>query len=354
MSFRCFAAVACILSLASVAVAADTAETFSVRKRMLLMASPATADLVNASVEHLRARLDIAPPQIETVDVAAAFLHFCGGVGPEHADMVAAQRRISRGEFRRCEESGVGDIIEVAVGYAAATLVLRADAPPLLLTSEQIFRALARDLPRDDGFAANTARTWKDIDRTLPSLDIRVVTTARGTPARILLEDKVLQAGCVRLPEIRAIRSADTRVARCVDLRGDHRLVEVATPEEALAQVDAASPGAIAVVPLRPAETSGQRYQRVPIDGVLPNGESIRSREYRMTQRIYYYFKVRHMRDRKGYGVASYLRELMDDATGEGATGPNGYFVAAGLVPLDEDERLRQQRAVAALMPMER
>jgi len=352
---RCRAAFAVALILqSSIAMAADVSEPFSIRKQMHLMAPQAMAELVGASLTHLGTRLTLAPPQVEPAETAAAIVHFCGGLGAEHSDMVAVTRRISRAEFRRCVENGVTDVVEIAIGYDAAVLVTKAEVPPMLLTSEQIFRALARDLPSNNGFVPNVAKTWNDVDRTLPSLDIRVVTTGRGTAARSLLEDKVLQAGCRNLPEIRAIYAADSRVARCVTPRGDGRLVEVATPEAALALLDASPPGAVAVIPQQQAEMTGQRYQRISVDGMLPSGESIRSREYPLSRRLYYYFKVGHMRDRKGYGVASNLRELMDDAVGEAAVGPDGYFTAAGLVPLEEGERTRQRRAAAALVPMER
>jgi len=293
-------------------------------------------------------------PSVEILEPAAVFERFCGGLGTDYPDVAASARRMSRVEFRQCGENGVGDVVEIGLGFELAALFTKIGSPPLSLTSEQVYRALAADVPRDGEFVTNTAKTWRDINRSLPNVDIRFVTSGPGTAWRSILDDKILQAGCRHVPEVRGIYAADRRVALCTGLRGDSRLTEAPSPAKAMESLETLPRGTIAVIPLDLAETSRNRLQAVALDGTLPSEDDIESGKYQLSRRLYYYFKVGHMRDRKGYGVTLNLLEFMVYAATEASIGPTGYLVREGLLPLPEEMRARQRRDAALLQPMVR
>lgn len=353
MSWRATAAMGLLLATGAVP-ASDGAEKFSIRNQISLAVPQPLAELADGAVRHFTADLHLPPPQIEQLDAAPAFRKFCTGAGAEFPDLVVAPRRISRGEFRRCHDNGVKEIAEVAVGYEAVALLAKSDAPPMLVNPELLYRALAREVPDTHEFTPNHALTWKDLDHNLPSLDIRAILTERGTSTRSLFDDKVLQSGCRQVPELRAIFAADTRVGLCTNLRQDGRVTQVATPDAALTELDAQPPGTFALVPARFAGAADKRYQRIAVDGMLPGPESVRNEDYPLSRRLYFYFKIGHMRDRKGYGVAPNLRDLLDRLVAEEAVGPQGYFATQGMVVIGEAERQRQRRAAGALIPLER
>jgi phosphate transport system substrate-binding protein len=343
-----------LISTATAAVAADGVEEFSARKHIVVVASPTMDRFVEASFQGFRGEGPSPRPRVDLADTGRVFEQFCGGLGVDFPDMAATVRRMSRLEFRRCGENNVGDVIEIVLGFEVAGLFAKAGAPPLALTADQVYRALAKDAPDNGGFIPNSGRTWRDIDRTLPPVDIRIVTTAPGTPWRNLLDDKALQAGCRRVPETRAIHDAPQRVARCTTVRTDGRVIEAPSPAAALDSLETLPPGTIAVVPPELARAVRNHVQAIALDGVLPSDDDVNSGEYPLSRRVYYYFKVAHMHDRKGYGIASNLRDFMTSTVAEPQIGPGGGLARIGLTPLPDEQRTLQRRGVALLRPMER
>ena len=56
-------------------------------------------------------------PKVESTGTGGGIKLFCNGVGPQHADVANASRRMNAGEFDSCKKAGVTDIVEIKVGY---------------------------------------------------------------------------------------------------------------------------------------------------------------------------------------------------------------------------------------------
>ena len=98
---------------------------------------------------------------VESTGTGAGIKLFCGGVGAQFPDMVNASRPMKASEYADCAKTGAKNVIEVPVGIDGLTLIQAKDQPPLNLTVEQIYKALAAN-PFNKG--PNSAQTWKDID----------------------------------------------------------------------------------------------------------------------------------------------------------------------------------------------
>ncbi len=113
-------------------------------------------------------------PVVELTGTGGGLKLFCAGVGPDHPDVANASRAIKKGEFEDCQKNGVKEIVEIKVGIDGLVLANAKGGPDLTLTQEQVFRALAKEVPDKDGkLAANTAKTWKDIDAVAPRREDR-------------------------------------------------------------------------------------------------------------------------------------------------------------------------------------
>ncbi|HEU4705394.1 MAG TPA: substrate-binding domain-containing protein, partial [Sphingomicrobium sp.] len=109
---------------------------------------------------------------VESTGTGAGIKLFCGGVGSEFPDIVNASRPMKKSEYEACQKAGARTIIEVPIGIDGLTLIQAKDQPPLNLTVEQIYKALAAN---PFGKGANQAQTWKDVNPALPAIKIRVL-----------------------------------------------------------------------------------------------------------------------------------------------------------------------------------
>ena len=76
---------------------------------------------------------------------------FCAGVGESHPDLTNASRAMKKGEFDDCQKNGVKDIVEIKVGIDGLTIAQSKAGPAMKLTMEQVFMALAEQVPDKDG-----------------------------------------------------------------------------------------------------------------------------------------------------------------------------------------------------------
>ena len=90
--------------------------------------------------------------------------------------MTNASRRMKKAEFELCQKNGVKDIVEIKVGIDGLTLAQSKAGPAIKLTLEQVFLALAEQVPDQDGkLVANPNKNWSDIDPSLPNVKIEVL-----------------------------------------------------------------------------------------------------------------------------------------------------------------------------------
>jgi phosphate transport system substrate-binding protein len=218
------------------------------------------------------------------------------------------------------------------------------------------YLGLAKDLPSSKHFEINTGKTWKDVNREAPAVAISVILPDEQSGSRGVFDDYFLQAGCRHYPGINTIYSADLRVPRCINLRGEPQVIEIAEPyiDKLMDAFAKAPPGTLAVV----GELAYLRYQDqleiLPVDGVLPTRKNVANYDYSMVVFPRYYVKRAHMRNNRGEGVVRGLREFMRIISSEKFVGPSGIFDNVGLNPLDTDEREDVRNSVRRLKSIKR
>ena len=146
------------------------------------------------------ARFDIQP-----VEAATAFKQFCQTGRRSGAPIIITPRALPPSIAKDCVANWPVPVIGVALGRTALVLAVRAGSRPTALTTQQIYLAMARDVPVGDEFRRNTAIRWADIDPTLPSQDIRFQVPSRGDHRRHEFEMLVLEAGCRNVDQIKGI-----------------------------------------------------------------------------------------------------------------------------------------------------
>jgi phosphate transport system substrate-binding protein len=338
---------AVLLGLVCLPFAAARAQETMVLRDRLVIASSSTAARVAEQLSRVFAEQygGAVPPDLRTVGSNQALWLFCSGLGPDTPDMAVTTRRMSGSVRDACRTNGVRDVVELRLGLAAVVLAARRGDPMPQLTSRLVQEAVAAERVSADGdFVPNTITTWAQLSRSLPATQIRLLVPTAGSGLRQTFEDLVLEAGCRGIREVQLLFEAAFRRGKCVSLRSDGRIIEVAAAD-ASATLLASPPGTLAIMSLDEVVRSGGNIVALPLDGVLPTFASIANLDYDQTRVVYLYAKRQHARNQRGVGVVNGIAEMLATATSESAIGPAGFLSVAGLVPLPPADRLAQRRA---------
>ena len=151
-------------------------------------------------------------PKVESTGSGGGMKLFCQGVGANTPDITNASRAIKQSEIDLCAENGVKDIVEVMVGYDGIVLAGSNEAPQYELTRKDIFLALAKVVPAQDGSETlidNPYKTWKDVNPTLPAKKIEVLGPPPTSGTRDAFVELAMEGGCKKFPFIKEMKKTD-------------------------------------------------------------------------------------------------------------------------------------------------
>ena len=283
-------------------------------------------------------------PFIERFGPRTGIRLFCAGLGHYHPDVIGVPRRMEAAEFDNCKENGVTRITEIKVGYDAVVVARSGKGEAFDLSLEQLYQALAAEVPVKGEVVENPYRRWSDIDPDLPDVEIKVYGPAGQSDFGVLFLQDMIAAGC-RKVRARAGLDQEESDYDCWSVRNDGAYVTVGRRlEEAQRQV-LADPSALAVLPFSFLVRKAPGLAAVPIDGVAPSKVSIAMDRYVATCPIYLYVKAQHIERVPG------ILEFVTEYTSDWAWSPGGYLEDAGLVPLSHRDRIAERSNAIGLNP---
>lgn len=328
--------------LAVLALVGSTASAMAGERQRLHVVSPtAVFPLAVAVSEVFSQRTDFVTPVVERSEADRGFALFCEGIGPEHPDIAAATRRMTRAEYEACRRRGI-TVSELKLGHQAVVLAKARRGAPLALTSRQVFLALARQVSINGQLTDNPYKLWSDIDFSLPVKAIQVYGPPAISAARSAFGEMAMVPAASAFPGLRSL-SGDALSAFGQSLRADGGFTEMAAMEEAGLQTLQARPDALGLFGFTVLRQNAALLQGVAIDGVAPGAESIAAGSYPLARPVYAYVK------RENLGVIPGLHDYAKELTGDAAAGTGGYLVRRGLVPLPPPERAILTDAAARL-----
>lgn len=316
------------------------------RERIRVVGSPVVFPLAVAAAETFSVKSRFLTPLVEGNGDAAGFALFCAGKGVQHPDIATATRRISRAELARCRQRGVS-VAEIKLGHRGIVLAKSRLGAPLALTRQQIFLALAQQVPVGGQLADNPYRLWSDIDFALPVKPIQIFGPPPVQPDRETFDTLAIAPAAAGLLRAGAAPSGGRDNAAPIRLRTDGPFRETASDEETLGLLTGAA-NALGIVGFTFLQQHGSQIQAVTVDGVAPDAQSIADGRYGPSSPLYFYIK----RENLGLipGLADYVAELVSDA----ASAANGYLVRRGLIPLPPGERAALADLARRLPPLQR
>ncbi|MEX0604563.1 MAG: substrate-binding domain-containing protein [Marinobacter sp.] len=287
--------------------------------------------------ERFGANSDFPTPKLESTGSGGGLKIFCQGIGTSHPDVTNASRRIKPSELELCQNNGVDDIVEFAIGSDGLVIASSKDAPDLDLTMEQLFLAMGEKVPVDGEWVMNPNKKWSDIDSSLPDLEIRVMGPPPTSGTRDSFNELGLAAGCDQLPEAAEL-SEDQHGAICESVREDGAFIEAGENDNLIVQKligDSSMYGAFGYSFL---EENSDRLKAVELEGVAPEPDLIAEGEYPMARTMFFYVKKAHI------GVVPGIEEYAAEFVSPGAMGPNGYLKDVGLIVPTRDGLMALQK----------
>jgi phosphate transport system substrate-binding protein len=279
---------------------------------------------------------------VESTGTGAGLKLFCGGVGDQHPDMTNASRRIKASEFQDCAKNGVKQVIEIPVGIDGLALIEGKTGGGMKLTVRDVYAALAAN----PFGKPNTAKTWKDVNPSLPATPIQVYGPPPTSGTRDSLAELILEKGCDSDPAMKALKESDKDKHKdlCTKVREDGAYVEAGENDNLLVQKVAANPGAIGVLGYSFLEENADKVKGIPLGGIAPTAETISNLTYPGARLLYLYAKGEHL------NVIPGMREFLAEYAKAWAKG--GYLERRGLIPAPADVQSKGAEAATKLTPM--
>jgi phosphate transport system substrate-binding protein len=334
------------IALAAAATAADA------RDQIRVVGSSTVFPYTQAAAENFANATGMAAPVVESTGTGGGMKIFCEGVGENFADITGASRAMKKSEYELCGKNGVTEITEVLIGYDGLSIaVSRATPFTWALTEEQIFKALAAEVPVNGEWVANPNMKWSDIDAALPDTAILAYGPPPTSGTRDAFVELTMHDGCKKLPEYQAIKDDKDAAGKMLDehcsrMRQDGPFVEAGENDNLIVQRLEADPTAVGIFGYSFLFENNDKLMGIPIDGVEPNAETIADFSYGVARPIYFYVKNAHR------GVIPGLDEFIAEYVSDASLGEGGYQQERGLTVLAADKLAEVQAAATGAMAM--
>ncbi len=328
-----------IVALCAVSLAACGDTGAGTRNSVRVVGSSTVFPFAKVVAENfVRSNPDFGAPIIESTGTGSGINEFCKGVGAHTPDIANASRRMKASEFEECQKNGVTEITEIQVGLDGIAFASARGGIDMNLTPEIVYRALAARPYGEE----QTAKTWKDVDPSLPDKPILVYGPPSTSGTRDALKELVLIPGCDANAEMKALKDSDEdrHEQLCTELRSDGAYVDQGEQDNLIVQKIEGNRDAVGVFGYSYLEENLDKVQGLSMNGVEPTYENIAGFQYPGARPLFINVKNAHLDAIRG------LREFVGQwATSWGRDGP---LTAIGLVASPDDVAARSHAAATS------
>ncbi|MCB2010904.1 MAG: substrate-binding domain-containing protein [Geminicoccaceae bacterium] len=333
-----------LLSTAALAAIAAAGEA-QARDQIRIVGSSTVFPFSTAVAEQFGNKTDFATPVVESTGSGGGLKLFCEGVGENTPDITNSSRRIKSSEVELCATNGVKDVTEVKVGFDGIVLANSKEGPKLNVSREQIFLALAKQVPVDGQLVDNPYTNWHEIDASLPDEKIEVLGPPPTSGTRDAFVELVMEEACESFPEIEAL-DGDAKDAACATMREDGAFIEAGENDNLIVNKLKENPVALGIFGFSFLDQNLDVMQGSQVDGVDPTFDAIAAGDYPVSRSLYFYVKNAHA------DVVPGIREYIAEFTSDAAFGDDGYLADKGLIPLPEEDREEVRSQANNLQPL--
>ena len=308
------------------------------RDQLKIVGSSTVYPYTQAVSEEFAKKTGKKAPVLESTGTGGGMKIFCQGVGEANPDITGASRAMKKSEWELCTKNGVTDITEVLIGYDGLSIAQSKTGKPIDLTKEQLFLALASEVPDGDKLVANPYKKWSDVDKSLPDVAITVYGPPPTSGTRDAFVELAMHEGCKSLEYFKKKKGELDKDGfekllkeKCTPMRQDGPFIEAGENDNLIVQRIEADPNALGIFGYSFLYENQDKLQGVKIAGVTPSFETIADKSYGLSRPLFFYIKNAHRK------VIPGMNEFIAEYTSDAAMGADGYLHERGLVVLSPD-----------------
>lgn len=281
-------------------------------------------------------------PIVESTGTGGGLKLFCGGVGENYPDIANASRAIKKSEIELCNKNGVTEIVEFKIGIDGIVLAQSKKGPVLNLTLEQVFMALADQVPNNTTLIKNPNKNWSDINSALPKMKIEVLGPPPTSGTRDSFHELFLEHAANKIAFLKTLDKKTFETA-WKTVRQDGAFIEAGENDNLIVQKLMTNPTSIGIFGFSFLEENTSKLRGVFINGVEPTFDNISSGKYPSARPLFIYVKKQHI------GAIVGLDKFVKEYISEKALSNNGYLSRKGLVPLPKDQLKKELEKAKSL-----
>ena len=317
---------------------------FTSADRIRITGSSTVAPFSTTVAEQFGATTQFSTPIVEVTGTSTGFKAFCLGVGPSEPSVSNASRPIKMSEVELCASNGVTELVEVKIGYDGIVLANSIIGPDYDITKEEIYRAIASELPDGaGGWVDNPNKLWSDVNPSFPDVEIKIYGPPPSSGTRDAFVEIAMEGGAGKIPQLAALKKSNKGEfkRRAHEIRTDGVWIDAGENDTVIVQDMIKNPNTIGVLGFSFLDQNGDRIKGAKVSGIPPEFDNIVAGDYGISRSLFFYLKAQNV------SVVPGLEAFIDVFTQEGTWGPEGYLAEKGLIPLKDDERqLVRERAM--------
>ena len=312
-----------------------------VKAQIRAVGSSTVFPFVAMAAEEFGRKTRFKTPIIESTGTGGGFKLFCDNKASNNIDFTNASRPIKNSEKANCQKGQITPF-EVKIGYDGIVIASNIKAPDFALSTNDLFLALAKQVPINGQLVTNPYQNWQEINPALPDQKIKMYGPPPTSGTLDVFVELVMEKACLKLPEFKA-NYADKKARKkaCHLIREDGAYIQAGENDNVIVQKLQQNIDAFGIFGFSFYEENFSVVKAAEIDGTEVSFENIASQAYPIARSLFVYFSEGHLEKNSG------LKDFLNELTCDDALGPNGYLTFRGLIPLPEAERKAMQASVA-------
>lgn len=274
-------------------------------------------------------------PVVEATGTGGGFKLFCSGVGFGYPDFSNASRAIQKSEIEKCAENGVKNVVEIKIGYDGIVLANSIAGKNYSLSKEQVFLALATQVPNQDDskLIDNPYEKWSDIDKKLPNINIAIYGPPTTSGTRDAFVELVMEEPCKKYQAFKnTYKDKKTLAKKCHIIRSDGHFIEAGENDNLIVQKLKNDADALGIFGFSFLEENHHVIKAAIINNIKPSFDSIVAGTYEVSRPLFIYVKKEHL------DLIPGMSEFTYEIISKNTIGDDGYLMQKGLIPLTQVE----------------